>query len=114
MKGHAADARAMALAEYLRARAASFSLSADVNDAHQIAKAGMALLDAAAIAQTLHTSDPTLLALSEAGRFESMPDDRARFRETPSLRAAVQRPISGTPMTGRQILSLLVDTVRRG
>jgi hypothetical protein len=112
--GRATDARALALAEYLRERAASFSLSADVNQAHQIAQAGMALLDAASIAETLLADDPILIALSEAGRFESMPGDRARFVETAQLRAAVQRPLSGTPMAGKQILTLLVDTAVRG
>ena len=100
----------MALAEYMRERAAAFSLSADVNDADQIAQAGMALLDAAAIAETLPTDDPTLIALSEAGRFESMPGDKAHLVETPRLRAVVQRPISGAPMAERQILALLVDS----
>ena len=100
----------MALAEYMRERAAAFSLSADVNDADQIAQAGMALLDAAAIAETLPTDDPTLIALSEAGRFESMPGDKAHFVETPRLRAVVQRAISGAPMAERQILALLVDS----
>lgn len=108
------DARALALAEYLRERAAAFSLSADVNQAEQIAHAGMALLDAAAIAETLQADDPTLIALSEAGHFETMPDQQARFLETPQLRAAVQRPISGAPMAGEQILALLVHSAGRG
>jgi hypothetical protein len=114
MDGDATDARALALAEYLRERAAAFSLSADVNEAGQIARAGMALLDAAALAETLPADDPSLIALSEAGRFESMPGNAARFVETPPLRAAVQRPISGSPMSGEQILTLLVDSVRNG
>lgn len=108
------DARALALAEYLRERAASFSLSADVTGTDQIAQAGMALLDAASIAEKLLADDPTLTALSEAGCFESMPGGKARFVETPQLRAAVQRPVSGTPLVGRQILALLVDTARDG
>jgi hypothetical protein len=112
--GGAADARALALAEYLRERAAALSLSADVNEAHQIAQAGMALLDAAATAETLPAEDPTLIALSEAGRFETMPGNKARFVETPRLRAAVQRPISGAPMAGQQILALLVDSAAHG
>lgn len=106
------DARGLALAEYLRERAAAFSLSADVNGADQIAQAGMALLDAASMAEKLPTDDPTLIALSEAGRFESMPGNKARFVETPQLRAAVQRPIAGAPMAGEQILALLVDIAR--
>jgi hypothetical protein len=112
--GRAPDARALALAEYLRERAAAFSLSADVNEADQIAQAGMALLDAASTAEALPADDPTLIALSEAGRFESMPGGKARFVETPRLRAAVQRPISGAPMAGAQILALLVDSACNG
>ena len=74
----------------------------------------MALLDAAAMAETMPADDPTLTALSEAGRFETMPDNQARFLETPQLRAAVQRPISGAPMRGEQILALLVNNAGRG
>ena len=74
----------------------------------------MALLDAASTAEALPADDPTLIALSEAGRFESMPGGKARFVETPRLRAAVQRPISGAPMAGAQILALLVDSARHG
>lgn len=70
----------------------------------------MALLDAASIAEGLHSQSPILTSLSEAGRFESMPGGAARFCETRQMRAAVQRPISGHPMTGQEILALLVDT----
>ena len=108
------DARAAALAAYLRQRAAAFSLSADVNDEQHIAAAGMALLDAARLAERLSSTDERLIALSDAGRFETMPDSKARFIETDELRAAVQRPISGAPMSGHDILTLLVHTARRG
>lgn len=96
---------------YLRQRASAFSMSSDVHDEPHIARAGMALLDAARLAEELSPSDPRLVALSEAGRFESMPDDTARFLETPAVRAAVQRPLAGVPMSGSEILVLLVDTV---
>lgn len=101
------DPRAQALADYLRERASAFSLSADSTNEHHIAQAGMALLDAAALAGRLPRSDHRLHALSAAGRFEAMPGGGCRFVETPALRAIVQRPLSGTPMSGDQILDLL-------
>ena len=107
------DARAAALAGYLHQRAAAFSLSADVNDAQETASAGMALLDAAALAEQLRPTDEILRRLSEAGRFETMPDGKAVFLETSDLRAAIQRPLLGGPMTGHEILTLVVKTARR-
>jgi hypothetical protein len=106
------DARAAALAIYLRRRAAAFSLSADVNNEQHIARAGMALLDAAIIAERLSATDERLTALSEAGAFETMPDGKALFLESAELRAAVQRPLSGPPMSGHEVLRLLVETAR--
>jgi hypothetical protein len=114
MGGNAPDARAMALADYLSQRAAAFSLSADVSGEQEIARAGMALLDASRIAAKLLPTDERLTALSEAGLFETMPDRKAIFLETPELRAAIQRPLAGTPMSGPDILALLVDTARGG
>jgi hypothetical protein len=111
--GDVPDARAAALADYLRGRAAAFSLSADVTKEQHIARAGMALLDAAKIAEGLSPTDARLKALSEAGRFETMPNGHALFLETAELRAAVQRPLAGAPMSGHEILRLIVDTVRR-
>ncbi|GLH98674.1 hypothetical protein Pa4123_39490 [Phytohabitans aurantiacus] len=107
------DARAAALARYLYQRAAAFSLSADVNDAHGTAHAGMALLDAAALAEQLRSTDESLRTLSEAGRFETMPDGKAVFLETSELRAAIQRPLLGSRMTGQEILALVVETAGR-
>jgi hypothetical protein len=107
------DARAAALADYLYQRAAAFSLSADVNDAQETAHAGMALLDAAALAEQLGPTDESLRTLSEAGRFETMPDGKAVFVETSELRAAIQRPLVGGRTTGREILTLIVKTARR-
>lgn len=104
------DARAVALADYLYQRAAAFSLSADVNDAQGTAHAGMALLDAAALAERLGPTDQILKALSEAGRFETTPDSGATFLETDELRAAIQRPLAGRRMTGHEILALVVRT----
>lgn len=105
------DPRAAALAVYLRRHASAFSMSSDVNKEPHIARAGMALLDAAELAEGLFPWDPRLVALSEAGRFESMPDNTALFLETAALRAAVQRPLAGDPMSGPEILALLVDAV---
>ncbi|MGZ4589369.1 MAG: hypothetical protein ACXV2I_01080 [Actinomycetes bacterium] len=102
------DPRASALAAYLRARAASFSMAADANDASHVAQAGMALLDAAALAEGWPPSDPSLRRLSEAGLFETMPDDAVRVVETAAVRSATQRPLSGDAMTGAQILALMV------
>jgi hypothetical protein len=108
------DPRAAALADYLLQRAAAFSLSADVTDEQQTAHAGMALLDASRLAAELQPNDERLTALSEAGLFETMPDKRAIFLETAELRAAIQRPLSGTLMSGHEILALLVATARAG
>jgi hypothetical protein len=88
-------------------------LSADVNKQQHIARAGMALLDAAIIAETLSATDERLTALSESGLFETLSGGKARFRETSEVRAAIQRPLSGTPMSGPDILTLLVETARR-
>ena len=107
------DPRAAALADYLYQRAAAFSLSADVNDAQETAHAGMALLDAAALAAQLRPTDKILTALSEAGRFETVPDGKAVFVETDELRAAIQRPLLGSRMTGHEILVLVLNTARR-
>lgn len=107
------DARAAALADYLYQRAAAFSLSADVNDAQDTAHAGMALLDAAALAGQLKPTDEILRTLSEAGHFETTPDRKAIFLETDELRAAIQRPLLGSRMTGHEILALVVKTARR-
>lgn len=107
----APDARAAALADYLRERAAAFSLSADVMGSQSTAKAGMALLDAAHIAEAMTPDDPRLALLSEAGLFESMPEGGALFLETSEVRAAIQRPLVRDPQGGEQIIAHLVATV---
>jgi hypothetical protein len=99
-----ADPRGPALAEYLREQASAFSLSADVTTQQHVARAGMALLDAAAIAEHLPSTHHVLHTLSEAACFESMADGRTRFVETPQVRAAVQRPLSGLAVSGVDIL----------
>ncbi|GAA4715743.1 hypothetical protein [Phytohabitans rumicis] len=106
------DARAAALAAYLYQCAAAFSLSADVSDAHHVARAGMALLDAARLAETLRPTDHRLTALSEAGCFETMPDKEAVFLEPAGLRAAILRPLSGGQVSGNDILSAVVAAAR--
>jgi hypothetical protein len=105
-----ADPRAEALARYFRERAAAFSLSADSTGEQHIASAGMALLDAADLAEHLAATDRRLEALSREGCFETVADGSSTFLETPSVRAVIQRPLSGRPMTGDQILDLLVAT----
>jgi hypothetical protein len=110
MDGRSPDPRATALADYLRDRAAAFSLSADATNEQHIAAAGMALLDAAELAERLPASDVRLRKLSLAGRFETMEGGSSAFVETPDLRAVVQSPLSGTPMSGDDILALLVAT----
>jgi hypothetical protein len=98
------------LARYLRSWASAFSLSADITDLSTTADAGMALLDAAAIADSMHSDDPRLKALSAAGLFESAPDGQAIFVETVDVRAAIRRPIASGPQDGPAILTLLVNT----
>ncbi len=109
--GEEPDARAVALADYLRERAAAFSMSADVTGSQSTASAGMALLDAAHIADAMTRNDPRLALLSEAGLFESMPDGHARFLETIEIRSAVQRPLVRDPQGGEEIIAHLVATV---
>lgn len=96
------------MADYLRAQAEALSLSADTTGEQHIARAGMALLDAAMLAEHLPATDPRLRALSLAERFETMPNGASRFIDTPDVPAALLRPISGSSMSGEQILNLLV------
>lgn len=110
--GWSPDARGAALAQYLRERAAAFSMSADVTGVQDTARAGMALLDAATVADAMSTSDARLRLLSEAGLFESMPEGRARFTETPEVRAAIQRPLVSDRHTGVEIIAELVASIR--
>jgi hypothetical protein len=85
-------------------------LSADVNDAQATAHAGMTLLDAADVAESIDRSDPRLRKLSEAQRFETMPNHEALFLETEPIRAAIQRPLTAPDMTGSQLVDLLITT----
>lgn len=105
------DPRAVALADFLRDRAAAFSLSADVNDSPQIADLGMVLLDAAILAEQLPADDVGLGAMSEAGLFESMPDNAARVVETPEVRRALQRPVSGNPYDAIEVIRAIVAAI---
>jgi hypothetical protein len=109
----APDARAVALADYLRRCAASFSMSADVTDVDSTAEAGMALLDAAAAAEAMSSDDTRIKVLSEAGLFESMPRGEARFLETPQVSAAIRRTLMSAPQGGEAILGKLVAAVAR-
>jgi hypothetical protein len=107
------DARAVALATYLRERAAALSLSADVSDSDVTARAGMALLDAAQIAASMPPHDIRLTALSEAGLFETMPESRAVFLETQEVHAVVYRAVAGGAQSGAAVIELIVATARR-
>lgn len=104
------DARSVALAHYLRHWAEAFSLSADSTQSERTAEAGMALLDAAILAEWLPGDDHRIMALSEAGMFETEPEGRARFVETPEIRAAIQRPLVSKALDGPAILDLVVST----
>lgn len=104
------DPRAVALGQYLRQHAADFSMSADVTDNQVTARAGMALLDAAALVESWPVDHPFLVALSDAGRFEALPDGAVLFCNTPQMRAAVHRPLAGAAMTAQAILDLVVRT----
>jgi hypothetical protein len=104
------DARSVAFAQYLRRSAAAFSVSADATDIASTAEAGMALLDAALIAESLPAHDQGVRVLSEAGLFESMPDGRAAFVETPPIRAAVRRALVSDVEGGAAIIARLVAT----
>ena len=112
MVDHTRDPRAQALADYLRSRASAFSLSADSTGERHIAEAGMALLDAASIAEQLPSTDRRLKTLSDAACFEAMPGGTCHFVETPRHRAVLQSPLAGSPMSGEQIVDRLVADAR--
>ncbi len=103
------DARALALALFLRRWAGAFSFSADALDSPDTALAGMALLDAAQRAEQLAPDDPVIIVLSEAGHFEPMPGGHARFVETVEIRHAVLRLIVGRTFDGGQILAVIAS-----
>jgi hypothetical protein len=104
------DARSVALAEYLRRSAAAFSMSADLTGVASTAEAGMALLDAARIAESLPAHDRGIRVLSEAGLFESMPDGKATFVETPEVGAVVRRALVSDAEGGAAVIARLVAT----
>jgi hypothetical protein len=99
------DPRSAAFGRYLREAAASFSLSADVTGTASTADAGMALLDAALIAEAMPADDPRIRLLSEAGLFESMPQGEAAFVETREVRRAIQRSLVSGPEDGSAIIA---------
>lgn len=103
------DSRALALALFLRRWAGAFSFSADALDSPDTARAGMTLLDAATRAERLAADDPVIVALSEAGHFEPMPDGHARFVETVEIRHTVLRLIVGPTFDGVQVLTAIVS-----
>ena len=104
------DPRAAALSWYLRRTAAAFSMSADVTDSASTADLGMALLDAARIAEAMSMADPRIRVLSEANLFESMPEGGAVFLEVAEIRRAVRRTLVSGPQDGSSIIAELVAT----
>lgn len=102
------DPRAQALASYLRARAADFSMSADVTAEQHIAQAGMVLLDAAALIEAMAPGDERLHRMGTAGWFESTPDGLAVV-DAPALRHALQRPLAGPDADAQQVVALLMQ-----
>jgi hypothetical protein len=102
------EPRAAALACFLRREAGAVSLSAEMTGHPYLVHVGMAMLDAAALAQDLDAGDPILLRLSQAGCFESMPDDRAKFVSTDEIQRAILRPVSGDAEAGATILQSIV------
>jgi hypothetical protein len=105
-----ADPRAAALSRYLRRTAAVFSMSADATDSPSTADLGMALLDAARIAEAMPSADPRIRVLSEAHLFESMPEGRAVFIEAAEIRRAVRRTLVSGPQDGASIIAELITT----
>lgn len=105
------DPRAAALSRFLRDRAALFSLSADVNDSAEIAEAGMSLLEAAAVAQQMVSSDPLLVTMSERGLFESMPHGAARVVDSVAVGQSLARSIMRGSRDGRTVLVDLLDSL---
>jgi len=107
-----ADPRAAALSRYLRRTAAVFSMSADATDSPSTADLGMALLDAARIAEAMPSADPRIRVLSEAHLFESMPEGKAVFIEVAEIRRAVRRTLVSGPQDGASIIARLITTAR--
>jgi hypothetical protein len=106
----AGEPRSIALAAYLRRTAAVFSMSADVTNSARTAEAGMALLDAAEVAEAIPAGDARIRILSEAGLFESMPQGGAVFVESPEIRRSVRRPLVASHEGGTAIIAGLVAT----
>ena len=102
------DPRGAALSRYPRRTAALFSLSADATDSASTADLGMALLDAARIAEAMPSADPRIRVLSEARLFESMPEGKAVFIEVAEIRRAVRRTLVSGPQDGASIIAELI------
>lgn len=107
-----ADPRSAALSRYLRQAADTFSMSADVTDSEHTAELGLALLDAAQIAQAMPGTDPRIRVLSEAGLFESMPNGQATFVEVPEIHRSLRRPLVSGAQCGSVIIAQLVATAQ--
>lgn len=105
-----ADPRSAALARYLRETAAHLSLSDDATALAGTSETGMALLDAAFIAEAIPASDPRLRLLSEAGLFESPPHGDVAFVDRPEIREALRRPLTSDREGAAGIITKLLAT----
>ena len=85
-------------------------MSADATDSASTADLGMALLDAARIAEAMPIADPRIRVLSEANLFESMPEGQAVFVEVAEIRRAVRRTLVSGPQDGSSIIAELIAT----
>ena len=105
------DPRALALSDFLRAHAAGFGLSAEVNDSAHIADAGMALLAAADLAAQMYAREPLLVEMSERGMFESMPDHGARVVTRDAVNSFIRRGLVEGPRDPGAILRGMLDAL---
>jgi hypothetical protein len=87
-------------------------MSADATDSPSTADLGMALLDAARIAEAMPSADPRIRVLSEAHLFESMPEGKAVFIEVAEIRRAVRRTLVSGSQDGASIIARLITTAR--
>lgn len=85
-------------------------MSADATDSASTADVGMALLDAARIAEAMPSADPRIRTLSEANLFESMPGDEAVFIEVADIRRTLRRTLVSGPQDGPSIIAQLITT----
>jgi hypothetical protein len=108
------DPRSLALSVFLREQAAGFGLSAEANDSPHIADAGMALLAAADLAESLYSREPLLVQMSERGMFESMPDHGACVVARDAVSRFIRRGVLEGPRGPEAILQGMLDALPPG